>query len=208
MLERLQHRRLAPWLAAALLSCSPGPLDFTGKRCNEERHCPSGWYCSTEQTCRPEGSRNRLVNGDFEDGVTGWVANPLPEALVSSQPGRSSGSAAGWNISGGAGSMVRPQTAAIDNPAEGTWCAQAWVRGSDGAAVELEILEDGEAADYGIALAADDVWTRIEARNLVVFPSPLSVALRSPADAGVRQLYLDDVALWQPIQDGPCAAPP
>lgn len=200
------RRRLFLGLALGLCSCDPGELDLTGKLCSAERPCPSGWECVSGGTCRREGTGNRLANGGFESGVAGWTVSH--GTLAPSTPGRSSDAGAQWSTDGAAESVVTLVAPAVDDAASGWWCAEAWVRGTDGLEVGFELLDDGERADYGTVRAAGGVWARVEARTLSVDPRPMSVALRSPADAGVRQVYLDDVAIWHDASSNVCASPP
>jgi hypothetical protein len=136
-----------------------------------------------------------VKNGGFESAVTGWTASHA--TLTATTPGRTSASAAQWNPDGTGDSVLTLLTAAVDAPADDNWCAVAWVKTGDTADISLTLLRSGDVlAESGDAITAG-VWTRLEARGLALFAKPLSVSLTSAADAGMRQIQVDDVAVWK-----------
>jgi hypothetical protein len=201
-------RRLRPALAAlalSLASCSPPPVNVTGKLCTPQRPCPSGWDCA-KGICRATGSGNRVANGDFASGVAGWVTSHGTVVAVA-DAGRAGPGAARWSPDGKGESVLTLQAPAVDSPAAGTWCAQAWVQGGDGAGVGFDLVDGAEAGDTSSITASGGVWARASA-GAASSSQPLSVRLRSSEDAGTRQLFVDDVALWQDTAGDACAAPP
>lgn len=152
------------------------------------------------------GLANRVKNGGFETGVDGWVVSHGTRAATT--PGHSSAGAAKWSPDGTADSVLTLDAPVLEAPVDGNWCAQAWVQGTDGKDVDLQVLRNLELYDTATVSASGGIWTRAQANVMSLFSEPISLQLRSPADAGVRQLLVDDVALWQDVSGAGCAAVP
>jgi arabinogalactan endo-1,4-beta-galactosidase len=182
-------------MVAALGACG-APLDYTGKRCDTERACPDGWVCGASGTCRRRGHPNTVTNGGFESGVSGWtVSGGTLEPVAAGKLG----TGAQWKPGGASASVVTTVSPSVDAPTPSVWyCARAWVQGSDDAEVELAIFEGGAEVAAQPVAAQGNVWQRVKTANLSS-GEPLSVALRSPPDAGARTLNVDELALWRDV---------
>lgn len=199
----LPRARRAAFLVALGFACAP--LDYTGKRCAADRPCPSGWTCQADGTCVASGGVNRVTNGGFEEGTAGWTVTGGTLGLADG--GRGSAAAGLWRPGGGETSVLSGLAPAIGGAAQEAWhCAQAWVRGTDGVEVELQILADGEVRSDTLADVAGGTWTRVTTATMGR-PGPLTLALVSTAAQGAPTLLVDDLALWD--QSGPvCATAP
>lgn len=187
---------------ALALACAP--LDYTGKRCSAERPCPAGWACKAE-VCVASGGVNRVVNGGFEDGARGWVVTG--GALATADGGYKSPTAGLWQPAGAQDSVLTSLGASVDVPARDGWhCAQAWVSGSDGLDLDLELRVNGEANTSSTVQLTPGAWKRVTTvTNLDT--GPISLALVSYAAQGARSILVDELAIWnQPGLD--CSTPP
>jgi hypothetical protein len=147
-----------------------------------------------------------VKNGTFEAGVAGWVVSHGTVAAVA--PGHDSAGALQWRPDGTGESVLTLDAPVVETPVDGNWCAQAWVQNTDGQDVDFDIMRNFEVYDTDTLAANAGVWTKAEAKTLSLFTEPLSVQFRSSPDAGVRQLLVDDVLMWQDVKSVGCAVLP
>lgn len=190
-------------LVLAAGACLPPDVDVADKRCDEDRQCPGGYFCSAEGRCKSihdVGSSgdagtpvNLLVNPGFEEGTQGWVSSP---ALVLTSSDTAKQGTKSVRLAGtGLGATVRLSPAASITPAVPSkyYCASVWVQGTEGVQVTLSLAEQG-GSPVTETLALKPSWQRLLTSELIV-DDPVELELSMPDVAG-NVVYVDEAKLW------------
>ena len=208
--------RAAVLLAGA--ACFPPALDESGRRCDVNRACGTGYVCFDGLCTLPEavdaGPDNWLLNGSFEE--VNDAGNPLFwRSLPPAQGGEIDSdttvvrdgvrSVRVYSPDGGdqAGVMVTLANEVRQTVFGQVWCARAWVRSSTDAGF-LVGLYLRERVDGGVTVAENTPnrirvpaqWTLFEERYVAEGGDRLDVRVQHINRPGKQaQLWVDDVRL-------------
>ncbi|MFZ5468578.1 MAG: hypothetical protein ACOZIN_03995 [Myxococcota bacterium] len=195
--------------ALLLLSCSP-----------PERGCADGGECTTLATdgggiCKGDGVAsppNLLDNPGFECGApSGWFAQ---NGTLTAETAIVHGGAQAAKLTASAGSAASlwHEADAVQNPANRTYCARAWMRGTaaNGRITVRKVATGGGVDENFSSPLSNTSWTLVPPASYgplkVVGSGEERFLLRIwiPSPNAGEVLWVDDVELWHSA-NGTCS---